>query len=192
MPRALGAVFGGALEVRKPVTQRRVECGLKCLDLGGDRLAFPGFRGADEHAVSLLVESPYVDGDDALCGATPHDPMWGSISSTVEVMSRPAVCQRKTEPTESGPSTWAPSTSGCHDGHAAMSVWMSQMVRIGAWIRISSRVMTGAAALMSTESSSRAGAFPACAVSPRTGGRRSNRATVTAAMDATRPRDRAV
>ena len=65
-------------------------------------------------------------------------------------MSKPAVCQRNTEPTASGPSSSAPSTSGCQEGHSSMSVCMSQMVSMGARIRISSRVMTGASLLIST------------------------------------------
>jgi hypothetical protein len=81
-------------------------------------------------------------------------------------MSRTAVCQRKTEPTASGPSACAPSTSGCQEGHSATSVWISQMVSMGAWIRISSRVMTGAAVLMSIDSSFEMRSLPPFSISP--------------------------
>ena len=69
------AVFGCALEIFQPVAQRPIERGLQRLRLGVDWLALPRLFSPNKYTVLLLVKDPDVDGDNALRGAAPHNPM---------------------------------------------------------------------------------------------------------------------
>src|SRR5215204_6539920 len=67
----------------------------------------------------------------------------------VDSMLKPYVCQWKTVPPSKGPSIVDASMSGSHSDQEEMSVCRLQMLSIGASMRISSRVITGAFSSMS-------------------------------------------
>ena len=112
--------------------------------LRADRITFPRLRRPDEHTVVGRLKAPHVHGDDSLRRASPDDSARridlldrGGDVQALRLSAEHRADLKRTLGLRTG-DVWLPR------GPGGTLVWMLQTVSIGALMRISSRVITGA------------------------------------------------